>query len=106
MLLYHATTKTRLANIRTEGLHVAYADPAARMKGMWLHTKSQGAWAVLHTQRKHGAALDDVVIVEVNVPRSQLTRCRTGLWYAKTGIPASRLGAETPGMAFGASASE
>lgn len=104
MKLYHATTRTRLASIQTHGLRVANADPTAKIKGCWLHTASNSPWAVVHTQRKHGASLANVVVIEVTVPRSRLTRFRTGLWYTTQDIPAAWLGTVTPGAAFGASA--
>lgn len=104
MKLYHATTVQRLAQIREQGLRVACADPAAKIKGCWLHTSSQSAWAVVHTQRKHGATLEEVVVVAVEVQRSRLTRFRTGLWYTRQDIPASAIGEAISGAAFGASA--
>ncbi len=106
MQLYHATTRQALASIQATGLRVANADPQAKIKGCWLATASNRAWGVVHTQRKHGAALADVVVIEVRVPRSRLTRFRTGLWYTTNDVPAAWLGNVTPGDAFGASASE
>lgn len=106
MKLYHATTADRAKRIRTEGLRVACADPAAKIKGCWMTSASARPWAVLHTIRKHHASLEDVVVLEITVPRSWLTRFRTGLWYASRDIPADRIGGTTPGTAFGASASE
>jgi hypothetical protein len=106
MVLRHATTRQRLAAIRQEGLLVACADPAAKIKGIWMYSSRHSAWAILHTIRKHGATLEDVVIVEVTVPRSQLKRFRTGLWYTIQDIPPNALGQEWDGATFGASASE
>jgi hypothetical protein len=107
MRLRHATTRANAEKIRAEGLRVACADATARIQAVWLHTASQSAWGTLHTIRKHHAQLDDVVILEVQVPRSALTRFRTGLWYCKTDIPAAWLtGQEWSGTAFGASVSE
>ena len=106
MKLYHATTRERLASIQATGLRVANADSAAKLKGVWLHTASQSPWAVVHTIRKHHAQLADVVVIEVQIPRSRLTRFRTGLWYTTQDVPAAWLGHITDGAAFGASASE
>jgi hypothetical protein len=106
MKLYHATTRQALLSIQATGLRVANADPAAKIKGCWLATASNRPWGVLHTIRKHGAALADVVVIEVNVPRSRLTRFRTGLWYTTEDVPAAWLGEATEGAAFGASASK
>ena len=105
MILRHATTKQRLARIQTEGLRVACADPTAKIKGVWLHTKSQSSWAVVHTIHKHHAQLDEVVVLELNVPRSKLTRFRSGLWYCREDIPASAIITVIEGNTFGQSAS-
>lgn len=106
MKLYHATTRQALASIQAEGLRVAKADPNAKLKGCWLATASNRPWGVLHTQRKHRAQLEDVVVIEINIPRSRLTRFRMGLWYTTQDVPAAWLGTVTDGAVFGASASE
>jgi len=105
MKLYHATTRQNLASILVDGLRVAKADPTAKIKGCWLATTSNRPWGVLHTIRKHRAQLEDVVVIEVNIPRSRLTRFRTGLWYSTQDVPASWLGQVVEGATFGASAS-
>lgn len=104
--LRHATTRQALASIQRFGLQVAWADPQAKIRGVWLHTPNQSAWAVVHTIRKHGAALEDVVVIEVIVPRKNLKRFRTGLWYSVQDVPATALGIVIDGASFGASASE
>lgn len=106
MKLYHATTTAAAAQIHTQGLRVACADPTAKIKAIWLCTASLRPWGVLHTIRKHHADLADVVVLEVTVARRQLTRFRTGLWHSVTDIPASAIGRSIPGTAFSASASE
>jgi hypothetical protein len=106
VLLYHATTRHNLASIQQHGLLVSKADPQAKLKGCWLATASNRSWGVLHTIRKHKAMLDEVVVIEVNVPRSWLTRFRTGLWYTTQDIPARSMGQVIEGATFGASASE
>lgn len=106
MKLYHATTRQHLSSIQKNGLRVACADAAAKIKAVWLHTASQSPWAVVHTIRKHNAALADVVVIEVTVPRSQLRRFRTGLWYVQGDVSPKQLGQVIEGCTFGASASE
>jgi hypothetical protein len=105
MKLYHASTLQNLPSIQAEGLRVAKADPKAKLKGCWVATASNRGWTILHTIRKHKAQLDEVVVIEVTIPRSRLTRFRRGLYYSTTDIPAAWLGTITPGTAFGASAS-
>lgn len=104
MRLRHATTLDRLESIKANGFLVSMADSSAKIKGCWFHTKSASPWAVLHTIRKHKADLADVVVIEVEVSRSQLTRFRTGLWYTKVDVPASSIKNIYAGSDFGASA--
>lgn len=78
----------------------------AKIKGCWMATASNRSWGVVHTIRKHHAQLSDVVVIEVTVPRSHLTRFRTGLWYTTQDVPAAWLGQVIDGAVFGASASE
>jgi hypothetical protein len=90
MILYHATTRANLTSIETDGLLVSHANPNGKIKGVWLHTRSNGAWAVLHTQKRHKVALEEVVIIELKVSRRKLKRFQTGLWYCTSDIaPAS-----------------
>jgi hypothetical protein len=106
MRLFHATTVQRLAAIRQQGLLVSKADGNAKIKGVWVCTASNRSWAILHTQRKHKAQLADVVVIEVTVAKSHLTRFKKGFYYSKTDVPASRIGQVTPGENFGQSLSD
>lgn len=78
MKLYHATLKSNLESIRTEGL-----DPN-RSKGkevvVWLHTASRRDWAILHIIQRHKCEVSDVIVIEVSVPRPKLRRRWRGLW--------------------------
>ena len=105
MKLWHATTRQNLDSILTHGLLVAHADPQAKLKGCWMATASNRGWAIIHTIRKHNAQLQDVVVIEVNIPRTQVKRFRTGLWVSSTDVPPVRLGQVIEGAMFGASAS-
>lgn len=106
MRLYHATTQQNLESIREHGLLVTKADATAKIKGVWLASASNRTWGTLHTIRKHKAQLDDVVVIEVKIPRTRLTRFRKGLWFTTQDVPPAWLGAVIPGATFGASASE
>ena len=106
MKLWHATDRKNLASILEHGLLVSKADPTAKIKGCWLASSSNRPWGILHTQRKHHAQLEDIVIIEVKISRSRLTRFRPGLWYAVTDIEPGRLGQVIEGTTFGASASQ
>ena len=76
MILYHATPTKYLQSIQAEGLQPRKS--TGKRKAVWLHTSSKREWAILHTQRRHDT--DDVVVLEVKVPRSKLTRRWRGLW--------------------------
>jgi hypothetical protein len=104
MKLRHATTKSRAKRIEREGFKVAKADPNAKIKGCWFCSPSNSAWGVLHTIRKHGARLEDVVVIEVEIPRSQLRRFRRGLWYTGVDVPVGAIREIYQGEAFGAGA--
>ena len=78
MKLYHATLKTHLNSICDNGLDPDLA--TGKLKVIWLHTKSRRHWAIAHVQKRHKVTLEDVVVIEVNVPRSRLTRRWRGLW--------------------------
>jgi hypothetical protein len=90
MLLRHATPKKNLASINRLGLLTSKSK--GRLKVVWAHAAFQTAWAMLHTVRRHGGRVEDVVVLEVNVPRKWLRRNRRGLWYCTKDIPPHRLG--------------
>ena len=52
MILYHATPKRNLDGIRKHGLDPKRA--TGKVKGVWLHTESKQALAILHTIKRHG----------------------------------------------------
>lgn len=83
MRLYHATPKANVDSILQHGLLPSRAE--GKIKGVWLHTHSKREWAVLHTQKRHSILdMDDIVLIEVNIPRSRLTRRWRGLWTTDT----------------------
>jgi hypothetical protein len=105
MILYHATTLANLTSIRAHGLLIERADATQRLKAIWLHTKNNSSWAVVHTIRKHRVALSEVIILAVYIPRGWMTRFHKGRWYTLVDVPPGRIGKATPGFEFGASCS-
>lgn len=103
MRLFHATTRQNLLSIQRDGLRVACADPQAKIKGVWACSASSRGWAILHTQRKHHATLEEVVVIEVHIPKRQLTRFKKGFYYSKTDVVPARIGVVTPATMFGQS---
>ena len=87
MKLYHATLAAHRDSILAHGLLPARA--TGKIKGVWLHTESKREWAILHTMKRHHVTMDEVVIIEVKVPRSKLTRRWRGLWSCSAVIPVS-----------------
>jgi len=41
-----------------------------RLPVVWLHSPGRTAWALLHTIRRHGGRVEDVVVIELDVPRA------------------------------------
>lgn len=79
MILYHATPKRNLEQIERQGLDPNRA--TGKIKGVWLHTASKSAWAILHTIKRYDLkTFDEVAILKCNVPRRYLTRRWRGLW--------------------------
>lgn len=95
MILYHTTTTARLASIRAHGLDPSYAQ-GARAE-IWLTSESKIHWALAHTQARHGATLDEIVTLEIEVPRSWLTRAWRGIWRCPKVIKVGRIRREISG---------
>jgi hypothetical protein len=58
---------------------------------VWLHAAATSSWATLHTVKRHGRRVEEVVILECDVPRSWLRRSRRRLWYSVCDIPPDRI---------------
>jgi hypothetical protein len=58
---------------------------------VWLHCPTKTAWATLHTVKRHGGRVEDVVVLELEVPRGWLRRNRRGLWYSGADVPPERI---------------
>ena len=78
MILYHATLKSNLDSIREHGLNPDFSQ--GKESVIWYHTKSRSHWAILHTQKRHQCALDDIALITVQIPRGWIRRSRHGLW--------------------------
>src|SRR5262249_14404394 len=58
-----------------------------RLKAVWLATAGKSSWAAMHVAWRHGARIEAVLTLEIDVPRSWLRRSRKGLWYCTRDIP-------------------
>jgi hypothetical protein len=91
MKLRHSTPSRNVASILTKGLDPVYAVTRSDKKFVWLHTPWKTLWAVRHTSRRKHVFEDEVVILEVNVPRAWLWRVWPGVWKCPDLIPPHRL---------------
>ena len=78
MRLYHATPQSNIASIQANGLDPNRA--TGKEPHIWLHTVSRRSWAILHTSKRHKCDISQVVIIEVEIPRSKIRRRRRGIW--------------------------
>jgi hypothetical protein len=85
MRLFHATTAKRWLSIRRDRAILA-SKSEGRIRGVWLHAASRTPWACLHTVRRHGGKVQDVVVIAVDVPRRLLRRHSKGLWYTLSDV--------------------
>ena len=78
MKLYHTTLKANLESIHENGIDPSFARDAEKV--IFLHTRSRTEWAILHIALRYSVSLEDITVIEVNVPRSVLRRDNRGLW--------------------------
>ncbi len=90
MILRHATPVRNLSPITDDGLLCSKSK--GRLPVVWLHTPDKSGWAAMHTVSRHGGKIENVVVIEVRVPRSWLRKSRRGLWYSVKDIPPARIG--------------
>jgi hypothetical protein len=88
MLLRHATPRRNLPAIKRAGLLTAKS--LGRLPAVWLHAPARSAWAAVHVVRRHGGRVENVAILELDVPRSWLKRNRKGIWYTRRDVPPAR----------------
>lgn len=89
MRVRHATKRQNVSSIVKEGLRPDLCK--GKIQAVWLHTQSKSAWAILHTQKRHKVSMDDIVILEIEIPRSWLRRWAKGIWLCERNIPFERV---------------
>jgi hypothetical protein len=63
-----------------------------QLKSVWLHSRSRTPWAVLHVQDRHKVSLQEVVVLEVSVPREWVKRSKLkGLLHCPVVIERHRI---------------
>ncbi len=88
MLLRHATLRRNLPSIEALGLLASKSK--GKLPVVWLHAPSKTAWAMLHVVKRHGGRIEDVVVIELEVPRRWLRRSRKRLWNTARDVPPCR----------------
>ncbi len=86
--LRHATLARNLISILTHGILTAKSQ--GRYKAVWLHEPARSEWAALHTVARHGGRVEDVVVIEVTIPKKWLRRhggAADGVWRCVRDIP-------------------
>jgi hypothetical protein len=88
ILLRHATPRKNLPGIGRAGLLCSKSK--GKLPVVWLHATSKTAWALIHVVKRHGGRVEDVVVIELAVPRKWLRRSRRGLWFCRRDVPPGR----------------
>ena len=86
--LRHATPLRNLINILADGLLTSKS--RGRLKAVWLQAAGRSEWAALHTVARHGGRIEDVVVIELTVPKCWLKRHGgnvKGVWRSNRDIP-------------------
>ena len=89
MLLRHATLARNLPGIVKAGLLTS--ESQGKRPVVWVCCRAKTAWAALHTIKRHGGRIENVVILELVIPRRWLRRWKKGLWYCPRDIPPERI---------------
>ena len=92
MIIYHVTNKCNLKSIMSTGLDPAYA--VNKREAVWGVSHSLIGWAISHTLAKPRDAestTNDLVILQVNVPRSWVKKYRRRIYYVPRLIQPGRI---------------
>ena len=90
MKLYHATRSKHLPAILRDGLLCSKSQGEREV--VWATTASNVNWACNHVVMRHRGRIEDVVVIEIDVPRDWLRKHNGRLWYSVRDIPPSRIG--------------
>ena len=107
MKFYHATPTRNLKSILKNGLDPNKAK--SKFKNTWMCVESNIEWAILHTVGKHKAAVNDITILELDVPRSWVRnhklvirkKSRRGFWKTDRHIHTNRIKSVKNALEFG-----
>lgn len=88
MIVRHATPRRNLRSIRAQGLLPGRS--RGKLPVVWVHTPATTLWAMYHTGKRHGGRVEDVLVIELDIPRAWLRRKTRGLWYCDRTIGPER----------------
>jgi hypothetical protein len=80
----HATPRRNLESILRTVLRPEFA--RGKLKAVWLHTRARTGWSVRHVADRHGFEEEDIIVLEVLLPRSAVRRARRGIWTCQAVI--------------------
>jgi hypothetical protein len=87
--LFHVTTARRLGSILAKGLLTRYA--RGKLRAVWLVRRPLVWWALAHVAGRHKVGLQDLVALELRVPKGWLKRHPGKLLYTTRDIPPGRV---------------
>jgi hypothetical protein len=88
-VMRHVTLQRHLMSIQQEGLLPEKSQGA--MTCVWLHTPERTPRAVEHTPRRHQEWPEEIILLEVRVPRTWIRRAWRDLWTCNPPVPPARL---------------
>lgn len=88
--MYHATPAENLPSILRRGLLKARSK--GRLKAVWAVPAAGIPWACMHVAWKHGVPITDVVVIEMDVPKSWLRRSQRNLYWMPCDVSPERFG--------------
>ena len=92
MVLRHATLARNLRSILRSGLLCSKSQ--GKKPVVWACAPGKTAWAYLHVIRRHGGKAQEVVVLEIDIPRRWLKRhggVAKALWYSVNDIGPDRI---------------
>jgi hypothetical protein len=91
MKLFHCTLVTSAKSIRRDR-RIRTDKSRTRRREIWLCCSTRVPWGFVHTVRRHGGRVENVVALEVEVPRGWLAKSGwAGLWRCARDIPWERV---------------
>lgn len=85
----HATLRSNVPSITRRGLLPCRS--RQRRKAVWFVKPSQVDWACRHAVERAGGSVQDVVVIEVEIPAEWVRHHGGGLYYCDRIVPAAKI---------------